>query len=56
MSNLDYQQTMKELRRWRQVPEGARVVDLFCERMRRERTLQEIAADIRNHYSDRRAA
>lgn len=56
MSYLDYQHASKGLKAWRNVPEHAQVLDLFFEKLKRERTLEEIAADIRTFYGDARRA
>lgn len=56
MSHLDFQQATKELRQWRVVSESERVIDIFCAKLVRDRKLQEIAADLKAIYGDRRAA
>lgn len=56
MSDLDFQYASKCLKRWRNIPEHAKVIDLFFERMKREATLRQIAADIRAEFGDVREA
>jgi hypothetical protein len=56
MSYLDSERAIASLKAWRNVPEHASVVDLFCAKLARERSLQEIAADIRELYGDQQKA